>query len=400
VSNTGKQRILISGAGIAGPALAHQLLRYGYKPTLIESAPRLRAGGYMIDIWGTGYELVERYGLLKQVRDRAYIFDRLKFVDTRGHLVSGLGGSVLRRALEGRFLSISRGDLARTIYESIEEKVETLFGTSIRELREDAEGVDVVLTTGNTRRFDVVIGADGLHSQIRAVTFGPETRFERYLGYYAASFIVEGYPHRDESTYLSFAQPGRQISRYAMRDNNSAFLMVFAQNELLAVGAHDLQGQKAVLHDIFWNDGWEAPEILACLDGSDDLYFDAVTQIRMTKWSLGRVALLGDAAYCPSLVAGAGSAFAMLGAYVLAGELHKADGDHMQAFAAYEERLWSFLLRQQNAAVSLARSFTPQTRFGLFLRNRALNIMKIDPIGTWFARRMLGETFPLRRYRR
>lgn len=392
------RRVLISGAGIAGPALARWLLHYGFEPTLIEKAPAFRQGGYMIDLWGTGYDIVERHGLLESARQRGYVFDRLRFVDARGNRVSGFGGAVFRRALGEKFFSIPRGDLARTIYDTIGDRVEALYGTSIRAFHQDADGVDVEFSSGEGRRFDLLVGTDGLHSRTRELAFGADAQFERYLGYVAASFITGGYPHRDEGAYVSFAKPGRQISRYAMRQGRSAFLLVFAEKNKPAIAAHDSAAQKRLLHSKFADDGWEAPEILDRLDSTNDLYFDAVSQIRMPRWTTGRVALVGDAAYSPSLLAGAGAAFAMLGAYILAGELHAAGGDFDRAFRAYEQRLHRFMLRQQNAAVGFAGSFTPKTLPGVFLRDCVVNLMNVPVLGVWFTRRMLGDSFPIPEY--
>ena len=390
--------VLISGAGIAGPALAFWLLKYGFVPAIVERAPRFRDGGYMIDVWGTGYDLIERFGLMEEARKRAYVFDRLKFVDERGKKTSGFGADLLRRALDGRFFSIPRGDLAHAIFDSIEGRVEVLYGASIARLTKASDGVVAEFTNGDARGFDLVVGADGLHSRVRELVFGPEAQFEKYLGFCAASFVTDGYPHRDEGTYVSFARPGRQISRYAMRDGRTAFLLVFAADDKPDISAHSTESQKRLLCETFGGDGWEAPEILARLDAADDLYFDAVSQIRMPQWSQGRVALLGDAAYCPSLLAGAGSAFAMLGAYVLAGELRDSGGDVERGCAAYEARLRGWLTREQDRAVGFAASFTPKTALGIRLRDWAVNLMNIPPLGSLFAKRMLGTPFALPDY--
>lgn len=387
--------MLISGAGIAGPALAFWLRRYEFEPTLIERAPRFRDAGYMIDVWGVGYDLLERMGLLGAARARGYAFERLAFVDDHGRRVSGFDADVFRRALGGRFFSIPRGDLARVIFDTVESEVETLYSTSIERVQERDHGVEVELSGGRSRRFDVVVGADGLRSRVRERVFGPLERFERYLGYWAASFVASGYPHREEGTYLSYARPGRQISRYALRGERSAFLLVFVQDVPLDIAPHDVAAQKRVLRERFGADGWECPEILERLDGADDLYFDAVSQIRSPTWSSGRVALVGDAAYCPSLLAGSGAAFAMLGAYVLAGELKRAGGDPAAAFPAYERRLRPFIEDQQRSAARFASSFTPRTALGLSFRNAVLNLMRIGPLGAWYARRAFSSRFEL-----
>jgi 2-polyprenyl-6-methoxyphenol hydroxylase-like FAD-dependent oxidoreductase len=388
------QRILISGAGIGGPALAFWLRRYGFEPTLIERAPAFRDGGYMIDVWGVGYDLVERMGLLPAALEAGYFIEHVRFVDEHGKRRSGFDGDLFRLALNGRFFSIPRGDLARLIFRKVD--AETRFSTSVEALREDAGGMEVHFNHGPPERFDLVIGADGLRSHVRECVFGPEKSYEKYLGYYAASFITQGYPHRDEKTYLSFSKPGRSIARYALRGGRSAFLFVFAKDR--RIPSHETSLHKAILHQTFGQDGWETPEILARMDQTDELYFDAVSQIRMPQWSKGRVALVGDAAHCPSLMAGAGSAFAMLGAYILAGELHKADGDHTKAFAAYERRMRPFIDKQQRDAERFAPSFAPRTAFGLFVRDTVLNLMKVRPLAIWFARRNFANAFDLPDY--
>ena len=349
----------------------------------------------MIDVWGAGFDIIERYGLLEAALRQSYLFDRVKLVDERGREISGVSGETFHRAFGRRFFSIPRGDLARVIYETVENRVETLYGTSIRSFHEDKDGLDVEFSTGVQRRFDLLFGADGLQSHVRELAFGAGARFERYLGYFAASFTAESYPHREEGAYVSFALPGRQVSRYAMRQNRSAFLFVFAEESKPASVAHDRTAQKDLLRARFGGDGWEVPEILARLEFADDLYLDAVSQIRMPRWTAGRVALVGDAAHSPSLLAGAGAAFAMLGAYVLAVELRKAEGDFTRAFRTYEARLQRFMLRQQNAAARFAGWFAPKTAPGIRLRNRALKLMNTHELGPWLVRRMFGSRFPL-----
>lgn len=388
------QRILIAGAGIAGPALAFWLRRYGFRPVLIERAPAFRDSGYMIDVWGVGYDLVERMGLLGEALKEAYFIEDVSLVDEKGKRVSGFDAGIFRLALNGRFFSIPRGDLARLIFRAAD--VETRFSTTIEAVRETADGVETLFQDGKKERFDLVIGADGLRSHVRDIIFGPETSFENYLGYYAASFLVKGYPHRNENTYLSHSHPGRSLARYAMRGDLSAFLFIFERKN--RISAREISLHKAILREAFGRDGWETPEILACLDRAQDLYFDAVSQIRMPCWSKGRIALLGDAAYCPSLMAGAGSAFAMLGAYILAGELHRADGHHQKAFAAYENALREFIAKEQRAAERFAPTFAPRTGFGLFVRDTVLKTMKFKPLAVLVTKRNFANAFSLPDY--
>ena len=397
---TRRQRsILVSGAGIAGPTLAFWLLRAGFAPTLIERAPHFREGGYMIDFWGAGFDVAEKMNLLPRLREIGYYFDRLKFVDERGRTRSELGGRAFRGALGERFISLQRGDLARAIFDTITDKIEIIFNDSITAIREDASGLDVSFERSSPRRFDLVIGCDGLHSAVRDLVFGAEQQFEKFLGYYAASFLTSGYPHREELTYVSYGAPGRQISRYALRDNRSAFLFVFSQNPPFSTHHHE-GAAKHIVGEVFSKDQWiEIPDILKRMNASDEFYFDSVSQIQMPAWSRGRTALLGDAAYCPSLLAGEGAAFAMAGAYVLAGELQRANGDYGQAFKNYEKKLRHFITRKQRSAERLASSFAPATWFGLSVRDFVLRLADCFlPFGKWLTRKMVGDSFHLPDY--
>jgi 2-polyprenyl-6-methoxyphenol hydroxylase-like FAD-dependent oxidoreductase len=391
--------ILICGAGIAGHALAFWLSRYGFNPTLIERAPHLRDGGYMVDVWGIGYDILERSDLMSEVREHSYPIDRLIFVDGSGREIARFGGELIRKIFADRFFCIPRGDLARTFYNALGTQTETLYNTSIDLLYDTPDGACVTLSGDRFRRFDIVVGADGLHSQVRKWAFGTEDQFQKYLGYYAASFTSENYPYRNEVAYMTFARPGRQISRYTLRNNRSAFLLVFAEPRPLGIDQRSLVAQKNFLRNRFKGGAWETDAVLASLDSAEELFFDAVSQIRMQKWCRGRVALIGDAAYCPSLLAGEGAAFAMLGAYILAGELHKADGDYQQAFAAYEIRLQNFIRRKQDAATGFAKSFAPKTELGLCVRTIAIKLLNSPAIGVGLTRRMFGSAFSLPEYR-
>ncbi len=391
--------ILISGAGIAGTTLTYWLLKRGFTPVLIERAPRFREGGYMIDFWGAGFDVAERMGLIPALRNAGYRIDRVEFVAADGSPRSAIGGNAFQRALGDRFLSILRGDLARAIYRALGTEVETIFGDSVAAMEQRADGVEVSFARGASRVFDLVVGADGLQSGVRAALFGEREKFERYLGYYAASFVTGDYSKRDEHAYVSYAAPGRQISRYTLRGDLSAFLFVFASDDRLADRSRDTDAQKEILRRIFSREPWiEWPEIERHLDRCEDLYFDSVSQIAIPSWSRGRTVLVGDAAYCPSLLAGEGSSFAMAGAYILAGEIGRAGSDHASAFAAYERCFRPFIERKQKSAKAFASSFAPKSAFGLFVRDQVLRLSGIPTVGDFLMRRFVEDRFTLPNY--
>ncbi|HVW27379.1 MAG TPA: FAD-binding domain [Polyangiaceae bacterium] len=360
--------MLISGAGVAGPALAYWLLRYGFTPTLVERAPRPRTGGYMIDFWGVGYDVVERMGLLPEVLGVGYDVGELRIVDRAGHKVGGFDVEGVRKATRGRYTSLRRGDLARILHRSIDTPAEVIFGDSITALQEHEDRVTVFFERTPARSFDLVVGADGLHSTVRRLAFGPDSDFERFLEYTVAAFAFDGYRPRDEGAYVAYSVPRLQVARFSMRDDRTMFLLVAADASPESATLVDRRAQEAYLKRRFARIGWETDRILELVPAADDVYFDRVSQIRMNRWCTRRVALVGDAAYCPSLLAGEGAGLALLGAYVLAGELVTGDS-HDSALERYEGRLRRFLDEKQAAARRFAGSFAPKTHLGLFLRN-------------------------------
>jgi 2-polyprenyl-6-methoxyphenol hydroxylase-like FAD-dependent oxidoreductase len=215
-------KIGICGAGVAGPALAFWLHRMGHEPTLIEHAPAFRTGGYIIDFWGVGYDVAERMGLIDAICERGYQAEEVRLVKADGRAASGFSADVFRRMTQNRFTSVARGDLAEVIYENIRENVETVFGDSAVAIEEAGEEVHIRLASGASRGFDALVGADGLHSGVRKLLWGPQALFERPLGYHVAAFETRGYPRRDANTYVSYAEPGLSVSRFAMRGESRA----------------------------------------------------------------------------------------------------------------------------------------------------------------------------------
>lgn len=376
-------RIAISGAGVAGTALAYWLHRAGHTPTVIERAPQFRTGGYMIDFWGVGYAVSRRMGIEAQLRDAGYQVQSLQSVGPDGRVLAELRTDVLRQLIGDDFTSLPRGDLAAAIYTAIADDVEMIFGESITGIDEHDDGVRLSFRRGKPRDFDLVIGADGLHSNVRRLVFGPDADFEHYLGCQVAAGILDGYRPRDELAYVTYSVPGRQVGRFALHGDRTMFLFVF-RDDRPGTGT----SPKQQLRNQFGDAGWECPQILAALDGlsdPDDLYFDVVSQVRMDRWSRGRVLLIGDAAGCISLLGGEGTGLAITEAYVLAGELARAGGDHRHAFATYESRLRPFIEAKQAGARQLLGFFATRTRFGLWLRNLAIRAMNIRPLANLFS---------------
>ena len=389
--------VLISGAGIGGPTLAYWLKAAGFEPTLVERAPRLRTGGYVIDFWGLGYDIAERMCLLAKINRAGYHIRELRIVNGEGERVSGFGTNVFRELTGGRYVTIGRSDLSRLLFDTIKDNTEAVFSDEIVGLQQRSDSVQVTFKRGTQRSFDLVIGADGLHSAVRRLAFGSQDQFENRLGYIVAAFEVSGYSPRDEHVYVTYCQPGRMLGRVALNQDRTLFLFVFADDGGQS-GMADLTAQKAMLRDAF-NDGkWETSRIFAELERTSDLYFDRVSQIKMPVWSQGRVALVGDAAFCVSLMAGQGAALAMTAAYVLAGELGKVGQRHEIAFRNYEQILRTFIDSKQEGAARFASAFAPKTRWGLFVRNQMIKMSAIPGVARLLFGRDIIDTLKLPDY--
>jgi 2-polyprenyl-6-methoxyphenol hydroxylase-like FAD-dependent oxidoreductase len=386
-------QIVINGIGVAGPALGYWLNRWGHEVLLVEEAPRLRAGGYIVDFWGIGYDIAERMGLINEIRSLGYQVREVRFVDAKGRKRGGFNVDVFSRMTEDRFTSVRRSDISSTMYRAIEGKVETIFGDSVAGIEEEGDRVHVRFDHAAEREVDLVIGADGLHSRVRDLVFGPKSEFEVSLGYHVAAFEVEGYRPREELIYTSRGLPGRQISRFSMRDDKTLFLLIF-RDELMG-GERE---PKAILRRVFAGSAWEWPEIEAEIERSDNIYFDSVSQIRMNRWTKGRVGLVGDAAACVSLMAGEGTGLAIAEAYVLAGELHACNGDVAAAFARYEERLMPFLKKKQASAAKFASSFAPKSSLGITFRDLVTQLMRVPGVAEWVVGRDLRDDITLPNY--
>jgi 2-polyprenyl-6-methoxyphenol hydroxylase-like FAD-dependent oxidoreductase len=389
--------VLISGAGIAGPTLAFWLNAGGFKTTIVERAPSLRTGGYVIDFWGLGYDIAEKMGLANELKRVGYSTREMRIVDARGERITGFGTRVFRELTGGRFVTLARADLAQLLFETVKSETEVLFGDEIVSLEERPDDVRAQFRHAGERAFDLVVGADGLHSNVRRLVFGPPRPFEKDLGYVVAAFETPHYRPRDEDVYVTYSEPKQMAARFALHDDRTLFLFVFTHEESSPT-TPDLEAQKAMLRQRYGAGGWECAQILASLDRAGDLYFDRVAQIKMPSWSRGRIALVGDAAFCVSLMAGQGSALAMTAAYALAGELAKAAGQHEEAFGRYETLLRTFIDSKQRGAQRFSSAFVPRTRFGLFVRNQVVKACAIPGAARFAFSRDITDTLKLPDY--
>lgn len=365
--------VLISGASVAGPALAYWLQRYGYETTVVERAPAPRPGGYAVDFRGASMTVLERMGILSAVQERATRMGAMTYVNESGTVAATTSVEAFSGELE-----ILRGDLVEILYDLTRDTTEYLFDDSIAELTQDESGVDVVFESGTTRRFDLVIGADGLHSVVRRLAFGPESSYLHDLGYYASVCTVENHLGLDHTGQI-LNVPGKTVGTYSARDNSEAKALFYFASGPLTYDRRDAAAQKAIVEKQFAGIGWEVPRLLDGLRTAPDFYFDSISQIKLDSYSRGRVALCGDAGYCASPLSGMGTSLAIVGAYVLAGELHAAGGDHVAAFAQYDARMRGFVAACQKQGVDGAKWFVPASRWFTRLRNLTFRMMPYLP---------------------
>jgi 2-polyprenyl-6-methoxyphenol hydroxylase-like FAD-dependent oxidoreductase len=369
--------VLISGASIAGTTLAYWLHRHGFTPTVVERAPSIREGGYKIDIRGVALEIVTRMGIMDEIRRERTDVRGGSVVNAAGRRVKSMDGDSFG-GRESHDAEILRGDLNRVIYDLTKGEVEYLFDNSIASLTNASEGVRVTFESGETRDFDLVLGADGLHSNTRALAFGPEERFVRDLGYYVSIFSVPNHLDLDrwELTYVS---AGRTTLTYSTAKDTGAKAMFLFASEPLKYDHRDRAAQQRLLGDAYAGEGWEVPRLIAGMDDATDFYFDSLSQVHMDRWSKGRVALVGDSAYCASPASGQGTSLALVGAYVLAGELAAADGDHEAGFDGYEREMRHFAEQNQNLGPVHIRQMVMRSKAQVWFSMKMLSVLQHVP---------------------
>ncbi|NUT49791.1 MAG: NAD(P)-binding protein [Saccharothrix sp.] len=383
------ERVLISGAGIAGLTLAHWLARQGFQPTVVERAAAPRSGGNGVDVRDNAVEVVERMGLMPRVRELATDVRGMKFVDAADRAVARVD------TRDPDSVEIMRGDLVALLREVTD--VEILFGDSIRGLEQDDDGVTATFEHAPTRRFNLVVGADGMHSAVRRLAFGPEERFVEHKGHYFAFADADASLGEDRWVTM-FNTPGRMTGVHRSGNHAQAKAYFMFRSAPLEYDHRDVVAHKRLVAEVFGADpAWRTRELLDSALADPDFYFDALAQVRMESWSRGRVALVGDAAWCASPASGAGAELALVGAYRLAGELAAADGDHRAAFARYDAGHRPLVDRKQRIGPNV-RLMVPGTDGGRCVRDLVARLPLLKVMGA--VERRMRDVRPLPEYAR
>ena len=356
-------KVLISGAGIAGAALACLLDRGGHEVLVVERDQGVRSSGNPVDVRGPAYAVVDELGLLARLRERATGVRELVFVDPAGRRLASLP---TRRS--DRELEVSRADLCAALVASA-GRADFRFDDTITSLDQDDEGVDVSFERGRNGRFDLVVGADGLHSMVRRLAFGPETDFVRRLGIYIATARLPIDLGRDDTVWMH-SRPGAAV---AVHPGSGQPGVAFMFRSRAVVDSRDRAGAERLVARTYGTMGWRAPELLAGYLAAEEPYFDAVSRVSVTNWSRGRVVLLGDAASCVSLF-GEGSSAAVAGAAALADSVSRTPDDIAGALVRYQSRHQRLTRHGQRGAAVAARLLIPATRTGITARDRVLRL--------------------------
>lgn len=337
-----KVRVLVSGASIAGPALAHWLHRRGAEVTVVEQAPGLRPGGQAVDARGVAKEAIRRMGLDARIRAVCTDAKGAYTVDAEGTVLETMPVEDSDGDGYVSEIEVLRGDFAQVLHDDTRDDVEYVFGDRIAEVRQDADGVDVTFASGEQRRFELVVGAEGLHSALRAKVFGPREQYVRHLGLVLAFYTVPN-EFGIDGWLKDYQDGGRWVGLRPVPDQSQAIAMLSFPAPEFDVDHRDVDAQKRLLREAMAGFGWETERILAHLDDAPDFYLDQVAQVVLDRWYDGRIGLLGDAAFCASPMSGAGTGLALVGAYFLAAELAAADWDPAVGFAAYQDRMQDYV---------------------------------------------------------
>jgi len=384
-----ERTVLISGASVAGPVLAYWLKRHGFEPTVVERAPELRhgLGGHAVDLFGPAVDVADRMGLLAEVVEARTRTDRMTLV-RRGRRPMHLDMARLTSGLSDRHVEIMRGELTKLFYEATRNDVEYLFGDSIASLSQDAEGVDVTFDHGEPRRFALVVGADGLHSNVRRLAFGAEGSVSNFLGGYLGVYTMPNSLGL-AGDMLMYPEVDRIAGTYGVHQTGEArALFLFRRHDELKYDYRDVEQQKRLLREEFAQSGPDVSTMLEHLDKAEDFYFDSISQITLDSWHRGRIALVGDAGYSPGPAVGGGTSLAVVTAYVLAGELAASYGDPAAGLRAYENRIREYVVRSREIGPAMLKTLVPRSQAQLWFTAQAIRIVTCLPAGV--QRRLSG----------
>ena len=367
--------VLVSGAGIAGLTLGLCLNRAGVECTIVEKAGLSRSAGYMIDFFGSGYDAAERLDLLADLEQIHYPISALRFLRDRGRENVSISYPAMRRLFDDRHFNFMRGELEQVLLCKIQNVVQILHERSIDSVEQNENGVIARLTDGSEIHADLLVGADGIHSRVRALAWGEEQRFARFLGCNTAAFTVAARPKElsNLETFDTLTVPGRQVAVYPIRGGKLATF--FVHNDRKPASRAD--DPLVELRRMYGNMDWIVPDLLDRAHG--EIYYDSVSQIEVPSWRAGRVLLIGDAAWCVSLIAGQGASLALAGSYLLAEELSVARGNVAGAIVNFERRLRPAVEEKQRSGRSMAKWFVPGTSFRLSIRDSMMRLVGWRP---------------------
>ncbi len=371
-------RVLIVGAGPAGLTLAYWLHKDGHTPVIIEKVPNIYTAGYMIDFAGSGWDVANRMGIIPHLEAVDHAVKEIVFKDSRGRTTAIMPTGKLYNAwgFKKRFLGLDRRDLVETLYHTVKSDVEIRFGTTLTAVCQSAEAVTVTFSDGKEESFDLLVGADGIHSNVRGLVFGSEAEFADYLGYYVAAFYSPALIPDLPPNYLMHVEPGVQVGVLPLSGEHWLSILIFKSEDK---GHIPTAERLQILKDHVRGVGWITTDLLNSLPAETPIYMDTVTQIEMPSWSSNRVTLIGDAAYCMTLISGEGTSMAMAGAYFLAEELSQ-NADHHVAFQRYEQRLRPYIEQKQKKARNFAPTFVPTSEMRIALTQWAIRLIDLPPI--------------------
>lgn len=383
--------ILISGAGIAGQALAYWLHQYGFKVTVVEKAAGIRNAGYRVDIRGAAVKVAAKMGILDDIKQAATAMRGSTLVNSKGKRLVDLADPNIFGMREAGDVEIMRGDLTDLLYQATKNNIEYLFNDAVTGIYQATKNVNVIFKNTEPRTFDLVVGADGLHSAVRNVVFGREHSFIKDMGYYAAIFTMSGSFDLD-AWEIAYPAAGKIINVYSTGKNKPAKVFLMFAATTLQYHHQDIQQQKNIVANHFHGEGWRVPEIVEAMHTAGDFYFDSISQVHMERLHRDRVVLLGDAGYCASPASGQGTSLALVGAYVLAGELAAAQGDHHQGFGSYERHMRPFIQKNQQLGITVLKEMVPASKRQILFQAFIMRLMLRLPGREKLFKSMLKET--------